>query len=414
MRSRMKQYDVTNVIPKREDESAEEYGKRISDLSDFEYVARKFQGFFAEAEIGVHKLPWSEQLILANAISEERDRDRLLGFAKKYGVEGLRTFLAMDYDPELGQDILTMSEEFEQDVNRDIFGAYNRLVDQANELSRVVRKSDLFAEVELDEQVLEDFIPQFTESILRRAKDMLITGTTIAKKGQAETLDYAQQRITASDPREVAESLEIYAEASEKVNCLLGTDGQATRFRFEMIGSESESIPVSYSFQVLEDSGALSYMTIQLRKTGTKEPNLDREFDGEARINFLFSERPISLSVGDESRSNALSLRVDREGKVRESGQIRVNDPTMQQGEVSVEIGSLNYDDPKLPGALVGRIVSVGNGIANSSHGKEVQYYHNRESFSQALGRAETFAQIVRFIENQLERNFGQRLKQTA
>ncbi len=166
MKARMARYDITQFVPKRVDETPEQYAKRVADLSDVGFVTRKFQGFFAEAGIGLHNLPWSEQLILANAILEEKDKSRLISFAKQYGIEGIRTFLAVDYDPKMAGLILDLGERSPESPGL-IFEKYNEIVD-------VSRKAAQFLQEIFKEQGEQsDQITRISELLMRKAKDLL-------------------------------------------------------------------------------------------------------------------------------------------------------------------------------------------------------------------------------------------------
>jgi hypothetical protein len=108
MRRRIRKYDVTDHVPPRTDESPIEYGRRIAMLEDYTFVSTRFNSFFREAGLGTKKLPWSEQLVLASVTMREKEKGKLLSFAKQYGIEGLRTFLAADYDHKIGGGILEL------------------------------------------------------------------------------------------------------------------------------------------------------------------------------------------------------------------------------------------------------------------------------------------------------------------
>ncbi|MBI2356060.1 MAG: hypothetical protein HYV13_02555 [Candidatus Doudnabacteria bacterium] len=169
MQGRIAKYDITQFVPKHADETAEQYAKRVADLNDVDFVTKKFQGFFAEAGIGVHDLPWSEQLILANAITEEKDRNRLIRFAKQFGIEGLRSFLASDYDPKMTGVVLVLGEQ-SPDAAKSIFSKYNQIIDEAKKVS------DYLVEQfrQKSEEVSAENLNRIKENLLRRAKEFLV------------------------------------------------------------------------------------------------------------------------------------------------------------------------------------------------------------------------------------------------
>lgn len=130
---RLRKYDVTKFLPKRTDESPEEYAERISQLSDVEFVTGNFRKFLQEANIGAHNLPWGEQLILARAMLEEGDKHRLVDFAKKYEIDGIRSFLSFDQDRTMGKKILSMGERLDKSIGDKIFKTYNNFLNSAKQ-----------------------------------------------------------------------------------------------------------------------------------------------------------------------------------------------------------------------------------------------------------------------------------------
>ncbi|MFH1207486.1 MAG: hypothetical protein V1668_02665 [Patescibacteria group bacterium] len=153
-----------------------------------------------------------------------------------------------------------------------------------------------------------------------------------------------------------------------------------------------------------------SYLTVQLREKGVSPEQVDRnrDFDGQARINFLFGNEPIPESIQDPARHDALSIRLDREGRIEEKGRIRFDD-TLLGGEVSLDAGTLSGGNQASDSYLLGKIVAIGNAIdvGLSASQKTPQYYHNRESFSKELGRADVFAELVKLIRRSMTERYS-------
>lgn len=136
--------------------------------------------------------------------------------------------------------------------------------------------------------------------------------------------------------------------------------------------------------------------------------NTQKEFDGEARINCLFSNTPLSSDITSPARKNALSIRLDREGKERKNGTIVANDPTRQDGEVSLDIGGIIDPTDTSDATNLSRVIAIGNSLYARQHdvSKEVQQFHNRESFSREFGDADAFSRIVDFVKQKIEARF--------
>ncbi len=154
---------------------------------------------------------------------------------------------------------------------------------------------------------------------------------------------YSNGKISLSGPEEVIRALSIYEQTLSQVECLIDKDNKKNEFTFELLEDGIEhSTPETFQFKVVGKDGSVQFAAVQLRQWGvpTGRHNTDREFDAEARINFLLSPVPIDLSITSDSRKDALSFRLDREGKTRKDGNIITNNPAQKDGEVSLEIGS--------------------------------------------------------------------------
>lgn len=105
VKERIHRYEPSRFLPQREKESTTEYGNRMAKLGDTGYIIETVQPFFTDAGVNIHKLPWAEQLMLANAFLEGVNREQLKGFARTFKLNGVRTFASLDYDSKLGNKI---------------------------------------------------------------------------------------------------------------------------------------------------------------------------------------------------------------------------------------------------------------------------------------------------------------------
>lgn len=182
MRRRLQEYKITSFLPKRADETPEEYAERISRLSDAGFVTGTFRSFFTEAGLGVHRLPWSEQLVLASAILQEKNPQRLLDFAKKYGMNGVRAFLSLDYDHRLGPKILNLGETLEPPLSARIFDKYAEIVDASNRIEEYVA-----AYYRQRGEFDQSRVAEIRDRLLRRGKDLLVYfSDSLSKPGMTE------------------------------------------------------------------------------------------------------------------------------------------------------------------------------------------------------------------------------------
>lgn len=318
-------------------------------------------------------------------------------------VTRFNAFLYCEYGEHLGGLLFEIDEKFSAKEAQGIFAEYDLIAQDARSIGKIIEEDEVDSSYDIDKNISSVLGVQLYEAFARRAKDILYTISEVSHSGEAKALFFGDKEIRVSGIEEPMSALSTYCESISKIEGLLGGENNS-RYKFNLVDRE-DGVPASYRLKVHDEaSDKDSYLTIQLRAEGTNERNTLREFDGEARINFLFSEVPIELDVAHPSRQNAVSIRLDREGKTRaESGNIVANDPTRKDGEVSLDLGSLT--DP------LGRTISVGNALSKkfeeTDKGQNAQYYHNRESFSRTLGDAETFKSIVELAHKKLQNRFN-------
>jgi len=341
------------------------------------------------------------------------DRERYVKLAeilKRY--KGSReilfeVFLAAQYGEDYGDTILKIAES-ESEKKQKILEAYSSLNKTAKEMGAILGGDFFIGELKVSSEVKTMLPRQVAEAIMRRSKDILNVAAEIIEKGEVSAPFYDADPIAVTSIDEVLQSLEIYTKALDSIKALL----KESSTTFGIVSREKTNNMSTYHLKMKGEKSE-SFMSLQLRKYGARpgEHDVEREFDGEARINFLFSDTPIGTNLRDEARRNALSLRIDREGKTRENGKIVHNDPSRKDGELSLEIGSVFHEDQTLPSAVVGRVVSVGNylGLLRQQRleTENPEYYHNRESFAKELGDADVFAHIVENIEKAMESRFS-------
>ncbi|MFA5131513.1 MAG: GNAT family N-acetyltransferase [Patescibacteria group bacterium] len=147
MKERIKPYHVSDHFPKRPQESVEEYADRLSNLNDVNFVHNRFRSLFLETKTPIRELSWSEQILIANYTSEIKDEQKLKEFVGRYGIDGLKTFLAMERGNNLGEKIIEL-------------GLGNRIApEKASAVFSAISKIN-----ELTTQKINDLIPLFFKS----------------------------------------------------------------------------------------------------------------------------------------------------------------------------------------------------------------------------------------------------------
>ena len=192
--SRVSKYDITKYIPQRDGESAADYGRRIDDLQNVDFVIKTSRDFFSSVNIGIHNLPWSEQLVLANAIFEAPSPEKLKEFALQYGKNGVRTFLSLDYRKDLGHKIVELGNALEPKAASEIFAKYGQIIDATHDVEAYI--TEHFSD---QATMNEAVVARITENLLRRAKDLLVHF--------ADALAEARRRGSALDTDSVLREL---------------------------------------------------------------------------------------------------------------------------------------------------------------------------------------------------------------
>lgn len=180
MAERIKKYDITEYVPQRADETTKDYARRVSKLNDIGFINDTFKQFFTDANIGIHKLPWSEQLVLANAILEEKSQERLVSFAKNFGIDGVRALATADYGPDSVQKILNFAEKLPE-YSKELFKYYADIIESTEKISQ---SSSLVGEVGVSEEARERFPIELKEALNRKAKDILLAAEVINRDSQ--------------------------------------------------------------------------------------------------------------------------------------------------------------------------------------------------------------------------------------
>lgn len=210
MKERIKEYKITDFVKQKNGEMAGNYAERVSRLSDVAFVTEKLQGFFRKAEIGLHRFPWRDQLLIADIVSVEKDETRLQNFAKKYGVSGLKTFLSLEFGRDIGKKILELGEILPEEQARLLFEKYAEVVSALSDLEGLIPEKERTPEL----------VKEAEENLLRRARKIIE--------------DFAEAQKRASKEGKVLDSEETAAQLSR-----ISKENQSTLSVFKALQSEN-------------------------------------------------------------------------------------------------------------------------------------------------------------------------------
>ncbi|MBI2444670.1 MAG: hypothetical protein HYV42_05545 [Candidatus Magasanikbacteria bacterium] len=157
---------------KQSDETAEEHQVR-AEAVNFSTLMEVKKEFAKEAHISLDELDGQEQAALIEFFrsSSSAERKKLYRFAEVYKHEGLRTFLAFQFDKRAGDAILSLQEQLRPKQMEELISVFNKTAAAARSQSK-----EALALLSHDQTVLNAEAERIlTEGLLFRAKDILIT-----------------------------------------------------------------------------------------------------------------------------------------------------------------------------------------------------------------------------------------------
>jgi hypothetical protein len=170
IKANLKEYLITDYVPKNKQESDVDYANRISKLSDTSYVLGNFKSFMSETGLAANNYSWREQLVLADALTAVSEKNKLINFSGNFGKDGIRTFLSVEQGGvKMSNKILELGDpdKLPKDVAEKVFAKYGEIIDVADKAEEEVRKL-----YEKDNIPNEVFV-SIKETLLKRGSDLL-------------------------------------------------------------------------------------------------------------------------------------------------------------------------------------------------------------------------------------------------
>lgn len=422
------------VSAKQGDESDEEFETRVNFAIHAISSLPKVLGDLFSEGVSLQDRITKEQIIIAEAaavFAEDKEKyARFLAFVKKFQNSSLDVFKALAYGHEYAERLLDISERLPQQEMESVLENYSSVLENGRHFAR-----GFFA----DSEVPERFPEEMEESIIRRGKDIINVLSETSKGKTVQANVFGKREIESSDPYESLEALETFSRSLDLINSLTAKDKER---RPEYVGSashtakyqegeemkEGDMVSIHHYLAFDKNTGKRVHLAVQTRALGVlgENRNPELEFDGEARLNFLVDYgyrrgdiRSIE-KIDSEDRAHAFSMRLDRESIDwnHDFSAIERNDAGREEGELSLDIGSLSFGVDGKPNESsvsdrVGRIVALGNAISNKEdardNGERLELYHNRRSFSKEFGQATNFSRIVRTAEKNILPKDGMR-----
>ncbi len=165
-------YKVEKVFPRRENETTDNYKLRTMLLDDAKSAVDRIDLVRSRLEYGagvnIDKLNFREKASLTNYYlsSSSRNRESLVNFAKKFGENGLKTFLACEYGFEAGDQIIDLGEKLPPEVAQKIFDKYSAIV-------KLCHKTISEIEQNFKKEATPEVANKINENLLFKAKELL-------------------------------------------------------------------------------------------------------------------------------------------------------------------------------------------------------------------------------------------------
>lgn len=372
------EFKETELNKKREDETAEEYAERVPIVAakNFNMLQDLSHDLSQEARIGIHNLSLREQEWLASyAFSLENRYDEVVQFAKKFGLEGLKTFLACEYGEDSGDAILLISESISPKDSKEIFSGYADLIERSEEIYALL--------IEINKNAPEHFSVNFPqevrEAILRRSRDLLLSLSERIANKKIESHDTQKLAIAINGLNLILEVAANLNKDQNKFNIKKDTtkEGNANNHFFSI----KDSSGFDYKFKIFtrakENNDGQARVNFELN-FDTENPNLELK-EAFEQITLYDLDKPKSR----QKKESVLRLGIDLENR-------------SEKPSLSLDIGRSQRKSADMirTGDIVGNLLAEYD--ANTGN-------HTTASFKTELANPDTFAAIVTAFQNYLE-----------
>jgi len=336
-------------------------------LEDFELISGPFFRRYIEKDLGIQlqnlSLPEQFQVLeYMKSISVE-DMKQIKKFNTMFSYQGFKTFLSIAHGgQEMGNKILTISENLLQEQARDIFSSYSDIVDNASLLQKKT------------EGILgENLSLQIFEALLVKAKDILLSAEYISssKNNSDYTIENLQSALKG-----IHLQMNILNDLAEKKKYeyqKISENNQTKRLLVRDPESDFE-----YDLRILARPRA--------EKTAEARISLELGFDTNKpnpELKQAFEQEVTYKKDNKKVQKSSLRFSIDRETKG-------------EKAHLSLDFGSSQFE-----GETFSRTGDMfGNSIALiSEYGS-----HTPQTFSEEFADEETFAKLVQTIQEEIKK----------
>ena len=174
----------SHLLVKHINKTPEEIEKEKQNLFDYTYLMNRPIREAVEEEFGLKfkYLSFQEQFYFLQLIKNKTvdEMQEVKNFTANYGHNGLKTFMSMEFDRDLGDRIIKLGEKLDPSMAREIFHKYSDIIDSAQDAFKYFQDNFMQAGA-FDEKIADhikenlfkkgaDILVQFAEKVVRGEK----------------------------------------------------------------------------------------------------------------------------------------------------------------------------------------------------------------------------------------------------
>jgi len=184
-----RRYSPENFQQCRPGESLDDYQQRLKEVDDFKFLLKLGADLSRRAHIDLTQLNASEQQwAIASARALKENYPAILDLAEKYGLSGLKSFLALEHSGAMGGRALAIAENLDRETALAVFDKYFEVVDAGEKVRG-------YLEEYVGEAGDGKTIEAIFNNLLRRAKQVLVDFSQETQKAKLQKRKTTRQDI---------------------------------------------------------------------------------------------------------------------------------------------------------------------------------------------------------------------------
>lgn len=380
--------DITSVVSEEVLSDSAKEERRKTNL-DFQALAdpvfREVVEEYFNIELKEYDIRTQMWFMKFLATKTEKEFEAVKSFVDTYKVDGLKTFISLEYAQDNGDKILETATQLEElgrgeEVKR-LFEKFGALTQEIEKTSVLLRNEGLSEEI----KEVYEFISQLHEALIRRSTDLLIAMHHIVTEEPAE--------FNSSD---IINCIEGISTLLNTVSGLKNGQSKAVPEQIQHIKTEHDE-SFSYPFFVEHEDGHQYRLRVFVRPESSSQ--------GQARMMFSLSFAGKDIEQENEVLKTTFenTTEFNKPNKFgetkRESHELVIRvDYDEERGEVSLDMGRGHTGQGKTikerSGDRLGNLLEVASSLGA----------HNTESFSEKFAKREQFKQVTEPLLHYLDK----------